>query len=278
MSQRYLYLKLLLRNNLQLKLDEYSLIDTGGLGLVCNFMGMKLASTFQPVLRGDGKIIGHQALLQVELPGRGESTPEIAFENAIGAGRLVQFDRLVRIVHLINHARGFGEDDLLILKVHPALLAGVGNHGRTFERILHYYSVPTSQVVIELQESEETAILTEAVDNYRSLGYRIAVGGFGAAHSSLERVLALQPDIVKLDGELIQAAGRSRSAEESFARLVQRFQDSGIKVAVEGIESITQLNIARKNGAELLQGHFLTSLEALKAGHAHPCLDRKLAA
>lgn len=53
--QPYQYLRLLLRNYLILDLDEHALIDTGREGVVCNFMGMRLASVFQPLLRADGK-------------------------------------------------------------------------------------------------------------------------------------------------------------------------------------------------------------------------------
>lgn len=257
--QHYLYFKLLLRNNLLLDLDEYKLIDTKQQGLVCDFMGMRLASAFQPVLRADGRVVGREALLRAGHVERGELAPDAAFEEAVKANRVVQFDRLVRIIHLVNHARSFAEHELLFLNVHPRLLTSVNDHGRTFERILHYYSVPTNRVVIEIKEAGnvDDAVLADAVSNYRSLGYSIAVDDFGAAHSSLERVLKLQPDIVKLDGALIQTTEHSRSATTSFNQLVERFHGAGIQVAVEGIETARQLGIARKSGADLLQGYHL---------------------
>lgn len=263
MSHQYLYLKLLLRNNLLLDLDEYALIDTKEYGLVCDFMNMKLASAFQPVLRADGKVAGREALLRAGLLEFGELTVDGAFEQAIEAKRLVQFDRLVRIIHLMNHARSFSEHELLFLNVHPRLLGSVNDHGRTFELILHYYSVPTSHVVIEIKETagQDDAVLADAVRNYRNLGYRIAVDGFGGAHSSLERVLELQPGIVKLDGALIRSTEHSRSATTSFNQLVDRFRRAGIQVAVEGIETAGQLEIAKHSGADLLQGYYLSHPE-----------------
>ncbi len=273
MAQQYLYLKLLLRNNLLLELDEYALIDTKQQGLVCSFMDLKLASAFQPVLRPDGKVIGREALLRAESLEHGELAPDAAFEEALNASRVVQFDRLVRIIHLMNHARSFSENELLFLNVHPRLLFSVSDHGRTFEQILHYYSVPTSQVVIEIKESANTddAVLADAVSNYRSLGYRIAVDDFGGAHSSLERVLKLRPDIVKLDGALIQTTEHSRSTATSFNQLVEKFQGSGIQVAVEGIETARQLEIARRSGADLLQG-FLPRTSRVCGCHAGAAL------
>jgi EAL domain-containing protein (putative c-di-GMP-specific phosphodiesterase class I) len=268
MSHQYLYLKLLLRNNLLLDLDEYALIDTKQQGLVCSFMGLKLASAFQPVLRADGKVVGREALLRAGTLESGELTPQAAFADALQANRLVQFDRLVRIIHLMNHARSAAEHELLFLNVHPHLLASVKDHGSTFERILHYYSVSTSQVVIEIRETADAdeSALADAVNNYRNLGYRIAVDDFGAAHSSLERVLKLKPDIVKLDGTLIQTAARSPGAAISFKRLVEKFRNAGIQVAVEGIETAKQSEFARKSGADLLQGYHLAQPEYAASG------------
>ena len=280
MSHQYLYLKLLLRNNLLLDLDEYAFIDTKQQGLVCSFMDMKLASSFLRVLRVDGKVVGREALLRVESLAHGELAPNDAFEVAVRASRVVQFDRLVRIIHLMNHARSFAEHELLFLNVHPRLLTSVNDHGRTFEQILHYYSVPTSQVVIEIKETAnvDEAVLADAVSNYRSLGYRVAVDDFGAAHSSLVSVLKLQPDIVKLDGALIRTTEHSRSAVTSFNKLVERFHGAGIQVAVEGIETTRQLEVARKSGADLLQGYHLARPEFAVVMRGQLCRGEQLAA
>lgn len=258
-QQPYQYLRLLLRNYLLLDLDEYNLTDAGREGLVCNFMGMRLFSVFQPVLRADGKAVGREAFLRSSILEQGELMPDVAFDEAVKANRLVLFDRLVRTIHLLNHSNRFPEHELLFLNVHPRLLTSVSDHGRTFEQILHYYSVDTSRVVIEIKESEvkDAVRLEEAVSNYRSLGYKIAVDNFGTAQSSLERMLKLKPDFVKLDGTLIRATEYTPSLTGVISGLVEKFHISGAQVAITGIETAGQLKIARQFGADLLQGHFL---------------------
>lgn len=276
MTHQYLYLKLLLRNNLGIDLDQFALGDTDHCGLACNFMGLRLSSAFQPVFRTDGRTAGRKALLRASRPGHGDVTPEAAFAEALKANRLVEFDRLVRVVHLLNHARAFPEHELLFLNVHPQLLASVSNHGRAFEQILHYYSVPTSRVVIELQETEDRDTLFAAANNYRSLGYRIAVEAFGA--SSLEPVLELRPDIVKLDGVLIRAVADSDGGAESLRQLVARLRETGIQVVIKDIETPRQLEIARRSGADLLQGYQLAYPEFAPAARRSLCRDEQLAA
>jgi EAL domain-containing protein (putative c-di-GMP-specific phosphodiesterase class I) len=277
MSKQYLYLKLLLRNNLQLAPEEYTLLNTREHGLMCSFRNMELATVFQPVFQADGKLLGREALLRVSRLEHGEQTPQSAFDEAVEEKRAVQFDRLVRIIHLMNHARSSGEHELLFLKVHPHLLSSVGDHGRIFERVLHFYSVPTSHVVIEVRETEDEAVLFEALNNYRALGYRVAVDGFGEANSNLEKVLRLKPDIVKLDKALLDTAARSRNAAVSLKQLVARFHGAGIKVDLQGIETPGQLEIARHSGADLLQGDYLAP-PGLTAVPCVFCRSERLAA
>jgi EAL domain-containing protein (putative c-di-GMP-specific phosphodiesterase class I) len=280
MSRQYDYLKLLLRNILLLDLDEYALTDTREYGLVCSFLGMKLSSAFQPVQRPDGKVVGREALLRARLLEHGEMTPDDAFEKAVHANRLVQFDRLVRIVHLMNHASSFAEHELLFLNVHSELLGSVNDHGRTFEKILHFYSVPTSRVVIEFKETsnQKEDVLAAAARNYRSLGYRIAVDDFGAAHSSLDGVIKLRPDFVKLDGALIKAAAHLRSAADSLGQLVKSVHKASIQVAVKNIETGEQLGAARNAGADILQGNYLGRPEFVSAARGKICRNERLAA
>lgn len=302
MSHQYLYLKLLLRNSLMLDLDEYELIDTKQQGLVCRFMDMQLTSVFQAVLRTDGRVMGQEALLHAGHLEHGALTPKAAFEFAVKDNRVVQFDRLVRTIHLLNHARGFAENELLFLNVHPQLLNSVKYHGRTFEQILHYYSVPTSQVVIEIQENAIKADprLEEAVNNYRSLGYCIAVDNFGSGHGSLDklfhpqpghnklnsieglawlnRVLNLRPDFVKLDGSVIRQAEKDTQALLVLHRLVNLFHGIGIKVVVQQIQTGKQWRIARGAGADLLQGHYFGCSEWVSEKREMHCRNERLVA
>jgi EAL domain-containing protein (putative c-di-GMP-specific phosphodiesterase class I) len=277
----YLYLKLLLKSRLSLDIDEYGLFDSKQQGVVCHFLGMRLASAFQPIVRADGKAVGREALLRAGYFSDDAIKPDVAFDDAVKANRIVQFDRLVRTIHLLNHARSFTEHELLFLNVHPRLLTSVNDHGRTFEQVLHYYSVPTSQVVIEIQESavKDDARLEDAVKNYRSLGYQIAIDNFGAGHGSLDklfhprpshnrlnsieglgwfnRVLNLRPDFVKLDSAVLHQAEKDPQALLVLHRLIDLFHGIGARVVAQNIETEAQLKLVRSAGADLFQGHHL---------------------
>jgi EAL domain-containing protein (putative c-di-GMP-specific phosphodiesterase class I) len=285
----YFYLKLLLRDKLSFALHEHEWVETQH-GLVCQFLALQLASAFQVISHADGKIVGREALLRANNESNEAIKPLEAFEQAVSSNKLVQFDRLVRTIHLLNHVRSFTEHELLFLNVHPRLLTSVSDHGHTFEQILHYYFVPTSHVVIEIQESavKDYVRLEEAVKNYRSLGYRIAIDNFGDGHGSLDklfhprsghnklssieglswfnRVRNLRPDFVKIDGAALRQAEQSQQALLILHRLIDLLHDVGAKVVVQNVESGAQLKLGRTAGADLFQGRHLGNPTSAQPG------------
>lgn len=253
-------LRLQLKEALLLDLDDYGLVEQSSGEFNSTFLGVRLNSAFQPIYDIEaGDLFGHEALLRPSLGGELSSTPEFAFTYAEQAGKLVQFDRVSRTLHVLNFRQIYAEKGLLFLNVHPKLLITVNAHGKVFERILHSNSVPTERVVIEIQESliDQEKQLSEAVANYRDKGYRIAIDRFGSSQSHIDRLWKFAPDFVKLDLNLIEKAEQNERVRKILPGLIKMIKDLGARPVVTGIETQVQLDIAIESGARLVQGFFL---------------------
>lgn len=253
-------LRLQLKESLLLDFDEYGLAEQFTGEFNSTFIGVRLNTAFQPIYDSEaGDIYGHEALLRPSLGNELASTPEFAFTYAEQAGKLVEFDRVSRTLHVLNFRQIYAENGLLFLNVHPKLLISVNAHGKVFERILHANSVPTSRVVIEIQEGlvEQDKQLAEAINNYRERGYQIAIDRFGSEQSHIGRLWKFSPDFVKLDLNLIQKAESNERLRKVLPGLIKMIQDIGAKPVITGIETQTQLDIAIETGSTLFQGYFL---------------------
>jgi EAL domain-containing protein (putative c-di-GMP-specific phosphodiesterase class I) len=102
--------------------------------------------------------------------------------------------------------------------------------------------------------------------------------GVRESQSWLDRVLSLQPDIVKFDESVLRKAQRSTEAVFALHRLVSLFHGIGTKVAVQNIETNAQLEIARSVGADLLQGHYLGHPQLVSEARGKLCRNERLAA
>ena len=270
-------LRLQLKESLLLDLDDYALVEQSTGEFNSTFLGVQLNTAFQPIYDiAAGDLIGHEALLRPSLGGELTSTPEFAFTYAEQTGKLIQFDRVARTLHVLNFKQIYAENGLLFLNVHPKLLVSVNTHGKVFERILHANSVPTHRVVIEIKESEieQDKQLSEAIDNYRDRAYRIAIDGFGGKKSHIDRLWKLSPDFVKLDLSIIQQAEGNPRVQRILPGLINLIQESGAKAVVTGIESQTQLDIAIESGALFVQGYFLAKPVTAKALQPSSALNK----
>lgn len=253
-------LRLQLKESLLLDFDDYGLAEQFTGEFNSTFIGVRLNTAFQPIYDSEaGDLAGHEALLRPSLGDELASTPEFAFTYAEQAGKLVEFDRVSRTLHVLNFRQIYAENGLLFLNVHPKLLISVNAHGKVFERILHANSVPTSRVVIEIQEGlvEQDKQLAEAIDNYRERGYQIAIDRFGSEQSHIGRLWKFAPDFVKLDLNLIQKAESNERVRKILPGLIQMIKDIGAKPIITGIETQVQLDIAMETGSTLFQGYFL---------------------
>jgi EAL domain-containing protein (putative c-di-GMP-specific phosphodiesterase class I) len=253
-------LRLQLKESLLLDFEDYGLAEQFTGEFNSTFIGVQLNTAFQPIYDSEaGDLYGHEALLRPTLGNELASAPEFAFTYAEQAGKLVEFDRVSRTLHVLNFRQIYAENGLLFLNVHPKLLISVNEHGKVFERILHANSVPTDRIVIEVQEAliEHDLQLTGAINNYRDRGYRIAVDRFGSNQSHIDRLWKLTPDFVKLDLNLIQQAETDKRVRSALPGLIKIIKDLGAKPIVTGIETQVQLDIALESGGTLFQGYFL---------------------
>lgn len=269
LRQRIEELKGSLHEALYLDIDEFGL-EAEGEDLFSKFIGLSLSSAFQPIFpaREYVRQIGYEALLRPAI-GPDPVNPEFAFGFADSQGKLVKLDRIARTLHTLNYLALPEDRGLLFLNVHPKLVTSVNAHGKVFERVLHAHSVPTHQVVIEVQESEveNDKQLTEALDNYHDRGYRIAIDNFGRKHTHLDRLWKISPDYIKLDSSIIRQAEANPKVRRALPKLIEIISELEAEAIVEGIETDHQLQIALDAGAPYLQGFFLGRPQGHDAWH-----------
>ena len=120
--------------------------------------------------------------------------------------------------------------------------------------------VPAERVVVELTEHAHIDDYTrtlEALGQLRQQGFRIAVDDAGAGYSSLQHILMLRPDIVKLDRSLIAGIDTDRAKRALTKSMVGFVAEIAAVLIAEGIEEPEELAVLRDLGVEWGQGYYL---------------------
>ena len=114
------------------------------------------------------------------------------------------------------------------------------------------------RLTIEITETAALPDIASAVrfvEEMRRLGCKIALDDFGVGFASIRQIMALSPDIVKVDGLFLRRADVSEGEGETFLRMVQLVKALGATVIAEGVETQAQADLALEAGALWQQGY-----------------------
>jgi EAL domain-containing protein (putative c-di-GMP-specific phosphodiesterase class I) len=202
--------------------------------------------------------IGFEALLRAANDD-GPVDAERLFERAQADGDVVLLDWICRALHLRKFATVDTGERKLFLNAHPEAALRDARSARELADLVRYYGLTPSRLTIEILEAPcaDEPRLREAVAAYRALGASIAMDDFGLGRSNFDRIVALRPDLVKIDRSiLIRTVGESKS-RRMLPAIVELLHEAGAQVAIEGIESAPEALVAIEAGADHLQGfHF----------------------
>jgi EAL domain-containing protein (putative c-di-GMP-specific phosphodiesterase class I) len=213
-------------------------------------------SVFQRIVTlCDSRVIGHEALLRGETPAGDLVMPDVLFPAAEAAGWTHLLDRVGRTTALRDAGPWIG-NDLLFINFVPTSIYRPEVCLRTTEIAAARAGVRLDQMVFEVTEGhkiEDIDHLERVFDYYRSQQCKVALDDLGAGYSDLNLLVRLQPDIVKLDKEIVQALPGPTSTAVIRA-VVEMVHSYGGLVLAECIETEEQAVAATKLHVDLAQG------------------------
>ncbi len=205
---------------------------------------------FQPVVRlATGGVEGYEALAR--FPGAGRA-PDEWFAEAATVGSLVELE-LATARLALEHLDRIPRGGLLFLNLSPSTVTSPALRRELEGAAAH-------RLVVEVTERAPVAdysALREALDALRGAGARFAVDDAGAGWASLQHVLELSPDFIKLDRALVRGVEEDPSRRTLVEGLLPVAAGMDAQVIAEGIEGAAQLEVLRDLGVPLGQGFFL---------------------
>lgn len=121
--------------------------------------------------------------------------------------------------------------------------------------------VPAGRLVVEITEHAEVRDypgLVEALKPLRTAGIRLAIDDAGAGYSSLQHIVQLQPDIIKLDMSLTRSVDLDPARRALAAALIYFAAETGCAIVAEGIETESEMETLRLLGVSSGQGYFIS--------------------
>jgi diguanylate cyclase (GGDEF)-like protein len=227
----------------------------------------RIRPVFQPVLElATGRVSGYEALARMDA--ETERPPDEWFAQAhrVGLGAELEAAALEAAFAVPGRPHG----TYLAVNVSPSALASAG--------VRAALPVDLSSIVVELTEHElfgagDAHALNARLGDLRARGARIALDDAGSGYAGLQQLIAVAPDILKLDRALVRGAHADPAKLALLEAMISFASSTGAAVCGEGIEELEDLRALAALDATYAQGYALA-----RPGPPWPELDRDAAA
>ena len=217
----------------------------------------QIKPVYQPrICTKTGEIKCVEALARWYHPEQGVLDPAMFLSIAEDIGRLAEIDEII-LRYALNDLKNWESNGLEIPRV------SVNVSGRRLLQAdlisrLDRLEIPPGRVSFELLESvffdsadQDTLKRLAAI---RERGVRIEIDDFGSGHASINGLLAVRPDALKIDRQLVAAALGDEELTELLKAVVTIGQALEIEVVAEGVETQSQIEMCCEMGCEQIQG------------------------
>jgi EAL domain-containing protein (putative c-di-GMP-specific phosphodiesterase class I) len=227
-------------------------------------------SVYEPIVDATTyTVFGYEALVRGP-DGSDFHSPAVLFETAGEENLIFELDCLCRRAGLAG-AVGLPSGTKLFLNVRPTTIWDPSFRPEALIRTLARTKLAPSDVVFEISEQESIesyAAFREVRDEYGKLGFQIAIDDTGAGYASLQAVMELEPDYIKVDRAFC-AGIDTDPARQSMLRALQSVADGiGARIVAEGLDTLDELKTLGGLGIPFGQGWLFGKPTPLRAGGA----------
>ena len=217
---------------------------------------------FQPIYSlNTKKIIGLEALSRGDYKGEIVS-PYFLFNYAEQNGNVLSVDRICREKAMRAFAAERSES-MLFINFETSVLNNVtpGN-GEIMKTAMENHISPEN-IVIELNEShvKDSYDLMMFVNYYRSKGFLIALDNVNAGLETMNRVMLVNPDIIKIDRSIISNIESNSYNQEVFKSIINTAKQIGAMTVAESVETVDEVITCMLMGVDYFQGFYFSRPE-----------------
>lgn len=222
-----------------------------------NIIDNKLVTPyFQPIVSvSERKIVGLEFLSR---PPRDSilSNPEILFRSALKYGMYYDLE-LVGWKKAVADWKAKYYPEKVFLNCSPYLIEF---EGFKKEILVDEIGIDPNYTVMEMTERfaiKDYKLFLNNIHEMREMGFVIAVDDLGSGFASLETVVEVNPDYVKIDMALIRDIHMNKVKNSVVETIIGFTKKNNIKSIAEGIEIKEELEQLKNLGVDAVQGYFL---------------------
>ncbi len=213
-------------------------------------------SVYEPIVEVTTKtVFGYEALARGP-EGSPLHFPIAMFDIATEEDLIFQLDCLCRRKAL-EGALELPSGTKLFLNIRPTCIHDPNFRAESLSKTLEHSPFSPSDVVFEISEQESITnfdSFRDVRDYYRNLGFQIALDDMGAGYGSLEAVVELRPDYIKVDRTCVSKIDKDPARRVLLSALHTVAGKIGARIIAEGLDTLEELATLGDLGIPFGQG------------------------
>ena len=234
------------------------LAQEAGTWLVDMLRDDRLGSHFQPIVRADGTAVyAYECLMRGDRDG-GVVMPGAILDAAKRSELLFQVDMAGRKAAVLAAVEHGLTDVNVFINFTPNAIYDPTHCLDSTVRMVDDGGLDRRRVVFEVTEAErlpDLPHLLRIIDYYRDKGFGVALDDVGAGYASLQVLLGMRPDYVKLDMSLVRGVDADPRRAVVARKLIEACRELGLLTVAEGIETPAEWEWVRRHGVDFVQGY-----------------------
>jgi EAL domain-containing protein (putative c-di-GMP-specific phosphodiesterase class I) len=233
---------------------------------------------FQPLIYlPSGLVSGYEMLARTrDANGNTVSAGALFSDPTLPAHYKIAVDRHLRYRGL-DYFAGHPDSGYLTINISPDWIDRLDDNVTSpTMKMIDDAGIDPSRVVIEITESAgELPRMQRLVKQYHARGLRVAIDDFGAGNSQLDRIIALAPDMIKLDMRLFKMATKGGLSADVLLGMMAVAERAGCEIVCEGVETMEEFFFGIECGSRYMQGFLFSQAvaEPYPADHFKTQLD-----
>lgn len=217
-------------------------------------VGFQFDFAFQPIVDlRTAQVFAHEALVRGPA---GESAASVLAQ--VNEHNRYRFDQACR-VKAIKGAAELGVREMVSINFFPNAIYRPELCIRTTLSAAQAHGFPVERIIFEVTEGERVEDgpwFAEVLREYKRCGFKTAIDDFGAGYAGLKLLADFQPDLIKIDMDLVRMIDRNPARQAIVKHLVRLCAEMRIDVIAEGIETGAERDFLFDAGVHLMQGYF----------------------
>lgn len=208
-----------------------------------------------------GKIIGSEALVRWQHPGKGLISPAAFVPVFEKNGFIIEIDKYM-IRNTCAIIRHWIDSGIPVYPVSVNLSRLNLYNKRIIQDIREYveeYQIPREYISFEITESAfsgDNSYIKILAEKLQKEHFKVLMDDFGSGYSSLNTLKEIPVDVLKIDLKFLPAGENDEKANLIIKHVVEMAVDLDLMIIVEGVEREEQVEFLTKIGCKIAQGFY----------------------